>query len=81
MHRDKPPVKTYATLANMRAMQAKGARYDGPNRLVALNQATWEEFSANPNDYFWMRESDCLKGRRGRKLVLAYARPATYIPV
>jgi hypothetical protein len=78
MNRDKPPVKTYATLANMRAMQAKGATYCGPNRLVAWNQATGEEFSANPGDYFYMRSDECLRGRHGRKLVLAFVQPAKH---
>jgi hypothetical protein len=79
MRRNKPPVKTYASLANMRAMQAKGATYSGPNRLVALNEATGEEFSAHPGDYFYMRPDECLKGGHGRKLVLAYVRPATHV--
>jgi hypothetical protein len=79
MTHDSTPVKTYATLANMRAMQAKGARYDGPNRLVALNQATGEEFSAHPGDYFYMAPDECLKGKHGRKLVLAFVRPANHV--
>jgi hypothetical protein len=79
MSRRKPPVKTYATLANMRAMQVKGAIYSGPNCLVALDQTTGEEFSAHPGDYFYMRPDECLKGRHGRKLVLAFVRPATHV--
>jgi hypothetical protein len=68
----------HATLTNMRAMQAQGAEYTGPTRLVALNRATGEEYSANPGDYWNLEPDDCLKGARGRKLVLAYRKPATY---
>jgi hypothetical protein len=79
MNRNKPPVKTYATLANMRAMQAKGATDSGSGRLVAWNQATGEEFSANPGDYFYMRDDECLRGRHGRKLVLAFVQSAKHV--
>jgi hypothetical protein len=79
MPSDKPPVQTYATLANMRAMQARCATYDGPNRLVAWNQATGEEFSANPGDYFYMRDDECLRGKHGRKLILAFVQPAKHV--
>jgi hypothetical protein len=79
MSRNKPPVKTYATLANMRAMQARGATYSGPNCLVALNEATGEEFSANPGDYFWLPDDVCLNDGHGRKFVLAFVRPATHV--
>lgn len=79
MNRDKATVKTYATLANMQAMQTEGATYSGPGRLVALNQATGEEFSANPGDYFYMRPDECLRGRHGRKLVLALVYSEKYV--
>jgi hypothetical protein len=79
MNRDKPTARTYATLANMRAMQAKGATYCGPNRLVAWNQATGDEFSANPDDYFWLPDDVCLKDSRGRKLVLAFVQSTKHV--
>jgi hypothetical protein len=81
MNSDKPTVKTYATLANMRAMQARGATYSGPGRLVAWNQATGEEFSANPGDYFHMEPDECLRGKHGRKFVLAFVQSTKHVLV
>lgn len=70
----------FATLTNMRTMQARGATHSGPGRIVAYNPATGEEFSANPGDYWYLNPDECLKGRRGRKLVLAYVRPEQHVP-
>lgn len=59
---------TYATLSNMRqAAKRKDVRV----RAISLAYPG-HVCSADPADYFWMTDSDCLEDPDGNPLVLAH---------
>jgi hypothetical protein len=55
-----------ATLANMR-------KHVSVPDVMAWSPATGEQCSANPGDYFWMSDDDCLTDSQGDEMVLAFA--------
>ncbi len=61
-----------ATVANMRRCEAAGLR------VVALDPATGETFSASSGDYFWLGDDWLTSEVDGEPLVLVTVVPRTY---
>jgi hypothetical protein len=59
-----------ATLANMRKLAADGHRFSGLPRIEAVSLTTDERCSANPSDYWYLKDRDCLADASGLDMEL-----------
>lgn len=60
----------YATLANMKALSTTMRGY--ACSVFAYNEWTGEQYSANPGDYWFLADDDCLTDSEGFEMILAY---------
>jgi hypothetical protein len=54
-----------ATLANMRKLATGGHQFSGLPRIEAVSITTGERCSANPSDYWYLKDQDCLADAEG----------------